>query len=390
MDMIASPAAYRVNSHEMFKLTVTRRRIAVKLLVSIVVVVTAIFGFTNNTSAQVISADSTLSVTGLVEAYYVLDADQPASNNRPSFLYNHTRTNEVTVNLAYVKMRYADSEVRANLALMSGTYAQANLAAELPIWRNLFEANAGARLSKSENLWVDAGLYASHIGFESAIGKDNWTLTRSLAAENSPYYESGARVTYVTPNNAWTLCAHVLNGWQQIQRPAGNSGLSWGTQVVYQPNSDVTINSSTFIGNTKTDNAKQLRLFHNFYGIFSLSPSLGLILGFDFGSEEQAAKGSSSVWYAPVAIVRYRVDESKYVAARVEYYQDKDGVIVLTGTANGFNVVGGSLNFDYAISKNSLWRIEGRALQSRDRIFVKSDGVGESNFSVTTSLSVFF
>lgn len=362
-----------------------------KAFVSVVFLVMLTFAFSSSTSAQLRSVDSTLSVTGLVEAYYVFDFDQPASNSRPPFLYNYTRTNEVTANLASIKMRYADSDVRANLALMTGTYAQANLAAEPQIWRSVYEANAGVRLSKSENLWLDAGIYSSHIGFESAIGKDNWTLTRSLAAENSPYYESGARITYVTPNNAWTLCAHVLNGWQQIQRPAGNSGLSWGTQVVYQPNSDITINSSTFIGNTKTDFAKQLRLFHNFYGIFSLTSSLGLILGFDFGSEEQAANaGSNSVWYTPIAILRYRVDESKYVAARIEYYQDKDGVIIETGTPNGFQLLGGSLNLDYAISKNSLWRIEGRSLRSKDRIFIRSDGAGEMNFSLTTSLSVYF
>jgi len=367
------------------------RRFSVKAFVFVVFLVTLTFAFSSNSSAQILSVDSTLSVTGLVEAYYVLDFDHPANNSRPSFLYNYTRTNEVTVNLAYIKMRYADSNVRGGLTLMSGTYAQANLAAEPTIWRGVYEANAGVRLSKSENFWLDAGIYPSHIGFESAVGKDNWTLTRSLAAEISPYYESGARVTYVTPSNAWTICAHVLNGWQQIQRPAGNSGISWGTQVVYQPNSDVTINSSTFIGNTKPDNAKQLRLFHNLYGIFSLSPSLGLILGFDFGSEEQPADGgANSVWYSPVAILRYSVDESKFVAARVEYYLDKDGVIVATGTPNGFQVMSGSLDFDYAITKNSLWRIEARVLQSKDQVFVKSSGLGDSNFSLTTSLSVFF
>jgi hypothetical protein len=363
----------------------------VKAFVSIVLLVALTVAISCDTSAQVLSVDSTLSVSGLVEAYYVFDFDQPASNTRPSFLYNHTRTNEVTANLAYIRMRYADSNVRGGVTFMAGTYAEANLAAEPTIWRNVYEANAGVRLRKSENLWVDAGIYPSHIGFESAVGKDNWTLTRSLAAENSPYYESGARVTYITPNNVWTICAHVLNGWQQIQRPAGNSGLSWGTQMVYQPNSDVTINSSTFIGNTKPDNAKQLRLFHNFYGIFALSPSLGLILGFDLGSEEQVANGGThSVWYAPVAILRCRVDESKYVAARIEYYQDKDGAIIATGTPNGFQVMGGSLNFDYAMTNNSLLRIEGRALQSKDEIFVKSSGLRDSNFSLTTSLTVFF
>ncbi|MBK8628485.1 MAG: outer membrane beta-barrel protein [Saprospiraceae bacterium] len=27
---------------------------------------------------------------------------------------------------------------------------------------------------------MDAGIFPSHIGFESAISADNWTLTRSL------------------------------------------------------------------------------------------------------------------------------------------------------------------------------------------------------------------
>ena len=28
-------------------------------------------------------------------------------------------------------------------------------------------------------------------------------LTRSLVAENSPYFESGAKLTYITRNNKW-------------------------------------------------------------------------------------------------------------------------------------------------------------------------------------------
>jgi hypothetical protein len=34
----------------------------------------------------------------------------------------------------------------------------------------------------------------SHIGFESAIGKDCATLTRSILADNSPYYEAGVKI----------------------------------------------------------------------------------------------------------------------------------------------------------------------------------------------------
>lgn len=370
---------------------VTMRRSLVKAFVSVAFLVTLTFAFSSNSSAQILSADSTLSVTGLVEVYYLFDFDQPSSNNRPSFLYNYARTNEVTVNLAYIKALYVTSTVRGGFALMAGTYAETNYAAEPSIWRNVFEANAGVRLSGSKNLWLDAGIYPSHIGFESAVGKDSWTLTRSLAAENSPYYESGARITYISPDNVWTVCAHALNGWQQIQRPAGSSGLSWGTQVTYQPNADVTVNSSTFIGNMKPDDERRLRVFHNFYGIFSLSPTLGLTFGFDIGSEQKAARQrGNSIWFTPVAVLRFRVDDSKYIAARAEYYQDKDGVIISTGTPNGFQILGGSLNFDYALTAHSLFRFEGRILQSKDQIFVKSIGLGDSNISLATSLSVFF
>lgn len=350
-----------------------------------------VFAVTTKSAIAQISLDSTLSLTGLIEAYYVYDFDRPTSNTRPSFLYNHTRTNEVDINLAFTKLRYASENTRANLALMTGTYAQANLAAEPSIWRNVFEANAGVRLTHSANLWLDGGILPSHIGFETAVAKDNWTLTRSILGENSPYYESGARITYGTSDNSWTICVHVLNGWQQIQRPAGNLSLSWGTQVVYQPSADALLNSSTFIGNIKPDSARLMRYFHNLYGVFSLSPSIGLTLGFDIGAEQKSNNtGGYNVWYSPVVILRYTLDESMRVAARLEYYQDRDGVIISTGTPNGFQVLGSSVNFDYSVTKNSLWRIEARLLRARDRLFVKSNGFGDTNLSIATSLSVFF
>ena len=73
---------------------------------------------------------------------------------------------------------------------------------------------------------ITAGIFTSHIGFESAVSKDCWTLTRSILADNSPYYESGARLTYTSNNNKWLISALALNGWQRIQRPAGNSLMS--------------------------------------------------------------------------------------------------------------------------------------------------------------------
>jgi len=126
-------------------------------------------------------------LSAYIETYYGYDFSNPDDHNRPDFLYSYDRHNEVNINLAYIQAAYLNDGVRGTFALMTGTYAAANLAAEPGIARNIFEANAGVKISKKKNVWVDAGVFASHIGFESAVGAKCWTMTRSILADNSPY-----------------------------------------------------------------------------------------------------------------------------------------------------------------------------------------------------------
>ncbi|GAA3933716.1 porin [Chitinophaga oryziterrae] len=332
-----------------------------------------------------------LKVTGYLETYYSYDFGKPGNNLRPGFLYSYNRHNEVNINLGYIKAAYEKDNVRANLALMAGTYANANLAAERGVMRNVFEANAGVKIMKEHQLWIDAGIFASHIGFESAIGKDCWNLTRSILAENSPYYESGVRVSYTSSNDKWYVSGLFLNGWQRIQRVDGNHTPAFGHQVTFKPNDKLVFNSSSFIGNDKPDSVKQMRYFHNFYALMQFSGKLGLIAGFDIGAE-QKAKGSSgyNTWYSPVLILRYKPVEKVAIAARGEYYRDEKGVIIATATPDGFQTWGYSLNFDYTILDNVMWRIEGRGFSGKDAIFLKDATPSTTNFSLTTSLAISF
>ncbi len=162
---------------------------------------------------------------------------------------------------------------------MTGTYPNANLATEPGVLKNIYEANIGVKLSSSRNLWLEAGIFGSHIGFESAIGKDCWTLTRSILADNTPYYEAGAKVSYNTPDGKWFLSALVLNGWQRIQRVDGNSLPSFGTQVMFKPTDEITLNSSTFIGTDKPDSARgKCDIFTTSTGCFNCRKVLDLRL----------------------------------------------------------------------------------------------------------------
>lgn len=346
---------------------------------------------TNITMAQIDTSKSTLSVSGYVETYYSYDFNSPDNHNRPGFFYSHSRHNEFNLNLGFVKAAYSTDKVRANFALGTGTYMNSNYSAEPGVLKNIYEANAGIKLSKNKNLWLDAGIFASHIGFESAVSKDCWVLTRSILAENTPFYESGAKLTYISNNSKWLLSALIMNGWQHIQRPDGNNSPAFGTQITFTPNSNITLNYSTFIGNDKPDTAKQMRYFHNLYGVFHLNDKFHITTGFDYGME-QKAEGSNeyNAWYSPVIIVKINLNDQWSVSGRGEYYMDEKGVIIATGTTNGFQTTGYSLNLDCKLRENAVWRIEGRTLNSKDKIFSKEEGVVNTNTFITTSLAVSF
>ncbi|TCC98938.1 porin [Pedobacter psychroterrae] len=332
-----------------------------------------------------------IKVSGYLETYFGYDFNKPADNNRPGFIYSHNRHNEINLNLGFIKGSYENGMIRANLALMAGTYANANLTAEPGVLQNIFEANAGLKLAKSGNLWMDAGIFSSHIGFESAISKDCWVLTRNISSENTPYYESGAKITYSTDDGKLTAIAFYLNGWQRITRQNGNSQPAGGLQLTWKPTGKITVNYSNYLGTEGADSVRVRRFYHNVYGIIQLTDQFGLTVGFDYGTQ-QKAKGSDdkNEILSPVAIARYKINSKWTVAGRVEYYEDKNGVLIATGTTNGFKTTGYSLNLDYVPISNAVIRLEGKMYNSKDKIFVRSDNPADNNAAVTASIAVSF
>lgn len=335
--------------------------------------------------------DPKLKISGYLETYYGYDFNKPSDNNRPGFVYSHNRHNEINLNLGLIKATYDRGNTRANLALMAGTYPNANLAGEPGVLKNIYEANAGIRLSKTKNLWIDVGVFSSHIGFESAISKDCWALTRNIASENTPYYEAGAKITYGTNDGKLTAAALYLNGWQRITRQSGNSQPAGGLQLTWKPTSGVTLNYSNYLGTEGADSIRVTRFYHNLYGIFQINEQLGVTLGFDYGTQ-QREKGSQKKKevLSPVAIAQFKFNSTWAMAGRLEYYEDKSGILIATGTPNGFKTTGYSLNLDYVPAHNTVVRVEGKMYHSKDRIFTKSLNLNNDNALITASFAVSF
>ncbi|WP_233266139.1 porin [Myroides fluvii] len=328
-------------------------------------------------------------VSAYGELYYLYNLNQPESGQVAPFLYSYNRHNEVNLNFGMVKLKYEQERVRANLALMAGTYVQANLVNEADGLKNIYEANVGVKLSPTHELWLDAGIMPSHIGFESNIGADIMTMTRSIMAENSPYFSSEVKLSYGTPNKKWLVALHLMNGWQRIQRPEGNSSLALGHQLTYTPNSAWAFTSSSFVGSDSPDVNRKMRYFHHANMTYQLNEDLNLLFGFDFGVQQKEKNGTTySNWCAPLIMGQYKVNNAWRIAARLEYYRDKEGVIIQTETPNGFQTWGYSFNVDYEITTGVLWRVEARSLTSKDAIFTRNERATSGQFTIGSSISI--
>lgn len=341
--------------------------------------------------SQADTSKESLSFSGYCEVYYTYDFNNPLNHDRPGFIYSHDRHNEFNLNLGFVKGTYATERIRANFALAAGTYMNANYASEPGVLRNIYEGNVGYKLTKNKNIWLDAGIFPSHIGFESAVSKDCWGLTRSMLADNSPYFESGAKITQISQNEKWLLSFLVLNGWQHIQRPAANNTPAFGTQITFKPGENFLVNYSTFAGNEYPDSVRRYRHFHNIYTVWYLTKNIHLTAGFDIGFEQQS-KGSTAFnnWFSPVLISKIMLNDKWSFTARAEYYQDENAVIIATPTLDEFKTFGYSLNIDYQLREHAYWRIEGRMLNSSENIFAQGTGFTNTNIFATASIAISF
>jgi hypothetical protein len=327
-----------------------------------------------------------LTVYGYLDGYYGFDFPHPSSTQRPDFFYSHNRQDEFTVNQALIGLRYDNGQVHGAVGLEAGTYPEANYAAEPVLLRNIYEAYAGFRPFKKA--WFDIGVFGSHIGYESAISKDNWTVTHSLAAEGSPYYEAGAKLSYELSPKV-TVTGLVLNGWQNIRD--NNRAKSLGTQVQWRPSAKWLLNSSTFYGNEQPqDSIRRLRYFHDLYVTYTPNARVSVLALFDIGWQERARPGQPDTpWHTAQLVLRYHLGPRWTTALRGEYYYAQYGVVVRylapTPAQRDFFVRGASLNFDYAPSAHVLVRLEGKFLNSQNTRFPTTDATPARNYGNLTS-----
>ena len=98
----------------------------------------------------------------------------------------------------------------------------------------------------------------------------------------------------------------------------------------------------------------------------------GVTVGLDIGTDKKD-NSNYAAWFSPVFIGKMNISKKIVLAGRIEYFYDKEQLIVKTGTLNGFQTWSFSANLDYPFLKEFIWRIEMRAFSSKDRVFIPSN-----------------
>ncbi|MEY4700143.1 MAG: hypothetical protein RL326_330, partial [Pseudomonadota bacterium] len=295
-----------MNSYSLLRISKVVR-ILVSLRTALTVVTSPLLAFAE--------PNAPLSVGAFVDTNLAHDFNHLPTRYRP-YTTQPYYSDEFTLNLGYIDAVLSTERFHGRLALQYGSSVIANYASEPHEFMRYFQ-EAYAGVSVSDSWKIDAGIFASHIGLETWISRDNSTTSRSLIADYSPYYQTGLRSIHDISEQVH-LELHIIRGWQNM---TDDRNVCFGTQVAYKPRDDLQLIYNTFIGDEDgTRVFNDIIIKHTFTDNFTIGASV------DVGAQNRQDE-SRAWWHGWTIIPRYQINETYTIAGRVERYDDPDQVM---------------------------------------------------------------
>lgn len=338
-----------------------------------------------------------ISIGGYADTYYAYNFNKPTNQENP-YAVSSSRHNEFNINLAFLDLKYISERVRVRLVPGFGTYMNNNYVNEPSNFQSIVEASVALKLFKTKNIWLEAGVIGSPYTNESYLSKDHINYSRSLAAENTPYYLSGAKLSIPISSK---LIGHLylLNGWQVIQ--TNNKFKSIGTQLEWRPNNSLLINWNTYMGDESYANPNYgLRFFTDVYIVYNPEHSkFSLTSCFYNGFQETkfftGTDLTANNWWQMNLALKYKLTDKFALSARGEFFNDPLNIIItpITGNMN-FNCASATAGLNYNITQNAMLRIEGRGYWSGEKIFNSYETVSavpvDYNYLAFSNITIWF
>ena len=332
-----------------------------------------------------------ITIGGYADVYYGYNFNQSPDHVIP-YMSCSNRQNEFNVNLVYVDLRYSHELLRARIVPAFGTLINANYASEQGTIKSILEASAGIKIAKTKNYWLELGIFGSPFTSESFISKDHYMYTRSLAAENVPYYLAGIKSSFKI-NPKLTINGFIVNGWQQIQDQ--NNGKSIVTQVEYQASNKQLLNWNTYVGDERSSEHPdyRMRIFSDFYWFYNPIPSLQFITSIYGGLQHKKTVMNTSrdYWCQFNITSKYNLSPKSSISARLEYFSDpKSTILFHTDGIKPTALYGSGLCFNYSLNKHAVVRLDARYLSSPGIMDIRLGNFVTNSFQLMSNMTIWF
>ncbi len=214
--------------------------------------------------------------------------------------------------------------------------------------------------------WIKIGKFVTMHGAEVIESKDNWNFTRSLLFGYAiPFTHTGIRAGYQFFDGVSGYLG-INNGWDNVkdnnQTKSVEGALAWKT------NDKLSFNLAGMYGPEQASNDHSQRALIDFLAVYKPFDKWTVMLNADYGHDEDAVtKGKDGAWSGVAGYIRYDVNEKMSLINRTEFFSDRQGLRVTSGTRQDLWET--TFTLESRPYKDFITRLEYRHDESSSKIF---------------------
>jgi hypothetical protein len=325
-----------------------------------------------------------MDLSGFIDGYYSYNANRPASSTitgQINQLYNfNDQTDQFNLSAAKLTLNHDPDPIGAHVDVIYGrTNTLINGGAE---GNYLEQAFLSFKPVKAKGFEADFGKFVTSAGAEVIESKDNWNYSRSLLFVNAiPYFHFGLR-TSMPVSKTETIGVQVVNGWNNVSTNNGGATVGLTSALV---KTKYTWNVNYYTGPSNANTEKGYRNLIDTTVLLTPNAKFNAYINYDYG---QNRNGSLVHWQGEALAAREQVTANAALAARAEYFSDKDG----SQTGLGQAVKEFTVTYEYKWPEGLLARLEYRRDWSNQNYFTKGNTIlaVDAQSTLTAGFVAFF
>ncbi len=181
-------------------------------------------------------------------------------------------------------------------------------------------------LPLGKGLSLDAGKFATHMGYEVIGGYDGYNDNFSrgfVFGYGIPFTHTGLRATYTFTSRISAMVS-LTNGWDDVQ--SLNHGYTWGSQLSFATTKNTSVAFNVLHGPERVNDVRDQRSAGEIVATWKATPRLCFAVDGLYGHEENAvAPGVDAIWKGIAGYAKYAVTSRFSLALRAERFRDGGG-----------------------------------------------------------------